>query len=63
MEISAFEFAHLKPELQVFSRPFYELVAHLQDVLPPNHPFWQEILHKLFEAKNMVVYGMTKKPK
>lgn len=49
-----FEYSHLKPELQAFSRPFAALAHHLCEVLPRN-PERTVALRKLLEAKDCAV--------
>ena len=49
-----FEYGHLKPELQAFSRPFAALAHHLCAILPRN-PERTVALRKLLEAKDCAV--------
>ena len=49
-----FAYAHLKPELQVISKPFGELALLMVDTLPRN-PERSAGLRKLLEAKDCAV--------
>jgi hypothetical protein len=49
-----FEFAHLKPELQVVSEFFHDLAHHLVNLLPRNAER-TVALRKLLEAKDCAV--------
>jgi len=49
-----FHYEHLKPELQIISRPFGELAQLMVDTLPRN-PERSAGLRKLLEAKDCAV--------
>lgn len=49
-----FEYAHLRPELQIISKPFGELAHHLVAALPSN-PERTVALRKLLESKDCAV--------
>jgi len=49
-----FAYNHLPEHLQVISKPFGELAAHLIETLPPN-PETTTALRKLLEAKDCAV--------
>lgn len=52
-----FAYDHLPEHLQEVSKPFADLVDEL-DPGAPHHvgnPLWDQIMYKLFEAKNLAV--------
>ncbi len=56
-----FAYAHLPPHLQVTSKPFFDLAAHLDATLA-NNPEKSTCMRKLLEAKDCAVRSMLFKP-
>lgn len=55
-----FEYGHLPERLQVVSKPFGELAAHLDTTLP-NNAETTVALRKLLEAKDCAVRSLLEK--
>lgn len=61
MLLQFFAYEHLRPDLQVYSKPFHDLAHHIVETLPANVE--QEMaLRKLLEAKDCAVRAILLKP-
>lgn len=52
--IQFFGYQHLKPELQIISKPFADVAMNMDEFLPDN-PEKSAMLRKLLEAKDCAV--------